>query len=138
MIFVSSRTSSTLLVLIPLFIILFSIQSYAQAPQYIKYQAVARDNNGNPLAGEVVGLRLSIRHGSSEGPIVYREVHDVMTNAFGLVTVNLGAGTSDLGVFSMVDWSDGHNTGFFPYSVIKDLAKKVDGGCGSETCGCKG
>ncbi|WP_372808342.1 P-loop NTPase [Pontiella sp.] len=24
----------------------------------------------------------------------------------------------------MVDWSDGHNTGFFPYSVIKELAGK--------------
>jgi Mrp family chromosome partitioning ATPase/DUF971 family protein len=37
-----------------------------------------------------------------------------------------------------VDWSDGHNTGFFPYSMIRDLAKTVDSGCGSETCGCKG
>jgi ATP-binding protein involved in chromosome partitioning len=37
-----------------------------------------------------------------------------------------------------VDWSDGHNTGFFPYSVIRDLAKKVESGCGSESCGCKG
>jgi Mrp family chromosome partitioning ATPase/DUF971 family protein len=25
----------------------------------------------------------------------------------------------------MVDWSDGHNTGFFPYSVIKDIAGKT-------------
>ena len=38
----------------------------------------------------------------------------------------------------MVDWSDGHNTGFFPYSVIRDLAGKVGAGCGSESCGCKG
>ncbi len=37
----------------------------------------------------------------------------------------------------MVDWSDGHNTGFFPYSVIKELANKVAGGCGAESCGCK-
>ena len=37
----------------------------------------------------------------------------------------------------MVDWSDGHNTGFFPYSTIRDLAKKVEGGCGSGSCGCK-
>jgi len=36
----------------------------------------------------------------------------------------------------MVDWSDGHNTGFFPYSTIRDLAKQVDGGCGSGSCGC--
>jgi DUF971 family protein len=23
-----------------------------------------------------------------------------------------------------VDWSDGHNTGFFPYKTIRELAKK--------------
>jgi DUF971 family protein len=37
-----------------------------------------------------------------------------------------------------VDWSDGHNTGFFPYKTIRDLAKKSGGGCGSGSCGCKG
>lgn len=36
-----------------------------------------------------------------------------------------------------VDWSDGHNTGFFPYTTIRELAKKA-GGCGSGSCGCKG
>jgi ATP-binding protein involved in chromosome partitioning len=37
----------------------------------------------------------------------------------------------------MVDWSDGHNTGFFPYSTIRELAKKTAAGCGSGSCGCK-
>jgi len=40
----------------------------------------------------------------------------------------------------MVDWSDGHNTGFFPYSVFRDLEKQANitaGGCGSGSCGCK-
>jgi Mrp family chromosome partitioning ATPase/DUF971 family protein len=38
----------------------------------------------------------------------------------------------------MVDWSDGHNTGFFPYSVIRDLAaKKPKNGCKSSNCGCR-
>ena len=34
-----------------------------------------------------------------------------------------------------VDWSDGHNTGFFPYSTIRELARKVVGGCGSSSFG---
>ncbi len=38
----------------------------------------------------------------------------------------------------VVDWSDGHNTGFFPYSTIRDLAGKASGDCGSESCGCNG
>jgi ATP-binding protein involved in chromosome partitioning len=37
----------------------------------------------------------------------------------------------------MVDWSDGHNTGFFPYSTIRELAAKVSAGCGSGSCGCR-
>lgn len=33
-----------------------------------------------------------------------------------------------------VDWSDGHNTGFFPYTVIRELAAKSQGGgCGSQS-----
>ena len=36
-----------------------------------------------------------------------------------------------------VNWSDGHNTGFFPYSTIRELAKKTEAGCGQGTCGCK-
>jgi Mrp family chromosome partitioning ATPase/DUF971 family protein len=48
----------------------------------------------------------------------------------------------------MVDWSDGHNTGFFPYSVFRELEKMArhnkgvnaatgNAGCGSGSCGCK-
>lgn len=37
----------------------------------------------------------------------------------------------------VVDWSDGHNTGFFPYSTIRELAAKASAGCGSESCDCK-
>ena len=40
----------------------------------------------------------------------------------------------------MVDWSDGHNTGFFPYSAFRDLEKQANAaadGCGSGSCGCK-
>ncbi len=33
----------------------------------------------------------------------------------------------------MVDWSDGHNTGFFPFSTIRELAQSV----GNAGCGCK-
>lgn len=36
-----------------------------------------------------------------------------------------------------VDWSDGHNTGFFPYSTIRELAASTGAGCGSGSCGCK-
>jgi Mrp family chromosome partitioning ATPase/DUF971 family protein len=33
-----------------------------------------------------------------------------------------------------VDWSDGHNTGFFPYSTIRELSKNNSKGCGKPSC----
>ncbi len=33
-----------------------------------------------------------------------------------------------------VDWSDGHNTGFFPYSTIRELSKNKPKGCGKPSC----
>jgi Mrp family chromosome partitioning ATPase/DUF971 family protein len=38
----------------------------------------------------------------------------------------------------VIDWSDGHNTGFFPFSVFRELSGSVGRGCGTESCGCKG
>ncbi|HEY5653705.1 MAG TPA: P-loop NTPase [Pontiella sp.] len=36
----------------------------------------------------------------------------------------------------LVDWSDGHNTGFFPYSTIRKLAESSNSSCSAESCGC--
>ncbi len=33
-----------------------------------------------------------------------------------------------------VDWSDGHNTGFFPYSTIRELSKNESKGCSKPSC----
>ncbi len=33
-----------------------------------------------------------------------------------------------------VDWSDGHNTGFFPYNTIRALSKNNSKGCGKPSC----
>ena len=34
----------------------------------------------------------------------------------------------------LVDWSDGHNTGFFPFNAIRDLSKKIDKHAGFQGC----
>lgn len=36
-----------------------------------------------------------------------------------------------------VDWSDGHNTGFFPYTEIRELSRKVGCAGNQDACGCK-
>ena len=56
----------------------------------MKYQAVARDANGTPLADQTISLRLGIGFAIS---FAYQETQTVTTNAMGLFTVEVGDGT---------------------------------------------
>lgn len=83
--------------------------AYGQAPQSMKYQGVARDNVGNELAYQSLGLRLSIVVGSPTGTSVYTETQNPTTNEFGLFNVKVGGGTLVSGNFTTIDWgSDSH------------------------------
>jgi hypothetical protein len=85
----------------------YFLTSFAQAPQKFNYQGVARDNSGNVLPNQNIGLRLSIRQGTPTGTIVYRETHSASTNQFGLFDIEAGGGTVVSGVFSSINWSSG-------------------------------
>jgi hypothetical protein len=76
----------------------------AQPPLYFKYQAVARDGSGTILAGKMVGFQISVLKNNASGPVVYREIHQKSTNAFGLVDLEIGNGTPGFGEFSKIDW----------------------------------
>ncbi|MBK8352046.1 MAG: hypothetical protein IPL21_10245, partial [Saprospirales bacterium] len=43
-----------------LLLLLLQTTTFAVVPEAIKYQAVARDNDGNILANKNIGIRLSI------------------------------------------------------------------------------
>jgi len=80
---------------------------FAQAPQAIPYQAVARDNNGNLIANQSVSLRFTILNGSISGTVVYQETQITTTNSLGLFNVNVGQGTVVSGTFSTIAWGGG-------------------------------
>ena len=84
---------------------LFAVHLLAQTPQAFKYQAVARDLSGNVLAAKNVSFRISILQGSAAGTSVYSEKHTKTTNAFGLVDLEIGNGSSPTGSFSAIDWA---------------------------------
>src|SRR5688572_18985183 len=86
---------------------LLSAGSFAQSPQSIKYQGVARNAAGAVLANQGLNVRLTIRNGSATGPAVYIETHSVTTNPFGLYNINLGAGAVLSGTFSAIAWGGG-------------------------------
>jgi len=89
--------------------LLLSVAVFAQSPEQFNYQGVARDNGGNVLATQAIGLRLSILSGSASGTVEYSETHAVTTNAFGLFNVAIGGGAIVSGSFAGVSWgSDAH------------------------------
>lgn len=77
---------------------------FAQAPQKINYQAVARNASGIPLINQNIGVRISILDGSVSGTAVYVETHSITTNNLGLFNLAIGGGTPQTGTFNIIDW----------------------------------
>ena len=105
-----------------LFIIIMStitISVYGQAPQKIKYQAVVRDGANTVLNNQAVGMRLTVQQGSIGGTAVYTETFTTTTNAFGLVNLDIGTGTTT-DDFTTIDWSAG--------SYFVEIAVDITGG----------
>lgn len=78
--------------------------SIAQAPQGFSYQAIARDNAGNPKAKTSVSVKFSILDGSAQGSTIYAETQQSETNNFGLFNLTIGQGQTITGTFSAIDW----------------------------------
>ena len=76
----------------------------AQTPQKFNYQAVARDTSGNLFTNKNVSFRINILQGSANGTSVYQETHQKTTNAYGQVTLTIGAGSVVSGNFSTINW----------------------------------
>lgn len=88
--------------------VLLSILTFAQAPQKMTYQSVIRNNSNALLSNTNVGIQISILSGSATGSAVYIERHTTTTNANGLATLQIGAGTPVAGTFAAIDWSTGN------------------------------
>ena len=95
------------LLLLVLVIALTTGITSAQSPEMFNYQSVARDDQGNVLSNQNVGIKISILQGSASGTVVYEEEHSKTTNAQGLVNLKIGDGSAISGTFSNIDWSSG-------------------------------
>lgn len=81
----------------------------AQVPQKMDYQCVIRNTGGALVANHNVGIRISILQGSASGTVVFRETYSPVpvTDANGLVTIEIGGGTPVTGTFAGIDWAAG-------------------------------
>jgi hypothetical protein len=91
-------------ILITLIAISLTLAVFAQAPDKMNYQAVIRDASDNLVTNNSIGMQISILQGSATGTPVYRETQTPTTNANGLVSIQIGTGTTS-DDFSAIDWS---------------------------------
>jgi hypothetical protein len=78
----------------------------AQAPQGVQYQAVIRDNLGNPLLNTPVQFRFTLENNAGN-VVYYQETQVVSTNALGGISLVIGDGNASQGNFALTDWKNG-------------------------------
>ena len=93
---------------------------WSQSPDLMSYQAVVRNGSNELVANLPVGVQISIRQGNADGLIVFQEHHTPISNTNGLITIQIGGGTSVTGIFSDIDWTAG------PYFIQTET--DVEGG----------
>jgi hypothetical protein len=84
-------------------LLFIAIGALGQAPQFIPYQAVARDAAGLVVPNQSIGLRFTIHDQTFNGPAAWQEEQSVVSNTMGLLVLNLGVNQS----LAAVDWSNG-------------------------------
>jgi hypothetical protein len=84
--------------------LLITAGTFAQSPEKMSYQAVLRNASNTLITNQLVGMQISILQGNTT---VYAETHTPSTNENGLVTLEIGTGTSLSGDFSTINWGNG-------------------------------
>ncbi|MGD0340908.1 MAG: hypothetical protein ABSA76_04265, partial [Bacteroidales bacterium] len=102
------KISASKNIVLTVIMIVSSLSSYAQVPQGINYQAIARDGSGDILANKSLPVRITLQTSQTGGTILYvEEFLSVTSNQFGLITLVVGTGSRTGGTaasFSDIDW----------------------------------
>lgn len=88
----------------------FLIPLHGQTPQAFSYQAVATDAAGLELSEQAISIRASIVQNTVNGSAQWIEIHQTLTDIFGLFTLQIGTGTpagGEQSSFSAINWAEG-------------------------------
>jgi len=85
--------------------VFLAFAAYTQQTLTIPYQALVRDVNGNPVANQQIGAKITLLQDSIAGPEVFSEIHTTLTNAFGQMELQIGS--VETAAFDTIDWSAG-------------------------------
>ena len=93
-----------------LFLICFlagiAIETFAQAPGGINYQAGARDSKGKVLINKNLNIKTTILNGATSGTTVWSKEYAVKTDEYGIFSITLGDAASET-AFASIDWGNG-------------------------------
>ena len=83
---------STMKKLLPFVFAMLAMPAFSQVGfNGLNYQAVARDANGDPLAGTTITVMFALHQTTPMGAVLYVEQHNPTTNDLGLFTVGAQA-----------------------------------------------
>ena len=87
--------------------IVLTVTTTIQVPEKMSYQAVVRNTTNNLVINQPVGMQISILQGSATGTAVYVETQTPISNANGLVTLEIGGGAVVSGNMATINWANG-------------------------------
>ncbi len=85
----------------------FATSVFSQAPHSFRYQTVVRNNAGELLSNQPVGIRISILSDSPTGLVVFSETYTLITSSVGLINLSVGTGVAENGSIEDIQWGTG-------------------------------
>ncbi len=85
----------------------FATLVFSQAPHSFRYQTVVRNNAGELLINQSVGIRISILLNSPTGVVVFSETYNLITSSVGLINLSVGTGAAETGSIEGINWGSG-------------------------------
>lgn len=96
----------------------FSLLSLS-AQTGFQYQAVVRNDMGEVISNQAVGVQINIILENINNSAIYTESHTVTANDYGVINLVIGQGTVETGIFNEIDWSK---------TAFANIAMDIDGG----------
>ena len=95
-------------ILVAFFLLCLNVGVHAQSIKPgINFQAIAKDNAGNPANNRKIYLMTTIENGFPNGNIVFGEKHTAITNELGIFNIVIGKGERFVGANNLyeIDWA---------------------------------
>ncbi len=81
------------------------LKAQVALPEGMRYQAIARDNDGNIRSKEALTVKAELVVLDTEDEVVYSEIQNTTSGEFGLLNITIGEGKSTTGSFTKIPWS---------------------------------